>query len=296
MTPPPAPHAAATDPNAPERYGPLSFDGIRELDSNPPRVWTVIYVTCFLAALVVLGAYPAIPFLSGGNSRGMLQWSSRADLERSVRAAEKAAPPIQARFEAASLEAAEADPELRGYAIAAASATFGQNCAGCHGREGKGNLAFPNLTDKDWLWGGTREAIEHTLHVGIRWAGSADTRQSQMPSFGRDKLLPREQIIDLVEYVRSLSGTEHKAAAAARAAPVFAESCAGCHGAEGRGNQEVGAPNLSDQTWLYGGSRQQVHDSIYNAHAGVMPAFAGRLSDDAIRKLVILVRSWDGGE
>lgn len=296
MTPPPAPPAAAADPNAPERHGPLSFDGIRELDSNPPRVWTVVYLTCFIAALGVLVAYPAIPFLSGDSSRGVFNWSSRAALERSVQGAEKAVPGIQTRFEQASLEVAEQDPELRAYAVAAASATFGQNCAGCHGREGRGNLGFPNLTDKDWLWGGTREAIEHTLHVGIRWPGSEEARQSQMPSFGRDKLLPRDQIVDLVEYVRSLSGTEHQAAPAARAAPVFAESCAGCHGAEGRGNQEVGAPNLSDQTWLYGGSRNEVYDSIYNAHSGVMPAFASRLSDDSIRKLVILVRSWGGGE
>lgn len=299
VPPPAAPHvaaAAAQNPAAPERHGPLSFDGIRELDSNPPRVWTVVYITTFLAALLLVAAYPAIPFLSGSNSRGVFHWSSRAALERSVQGAEKAVPPMQARFEQASLETAEADPDLRAYALAAATATFGQNCAACHGREGTGNLGFPNLSDKDWLWGGTREAIEHTLQVGIRWPGSENTRQSQMPSFGKAGLLPREQIIDLVDYVRSLSGAEHRADAAARAAPLFAENCAGCHGAEGRGNQEVGAPNLTDQTWLYGGSREQIYDSIYNAHSGVMPAFANRLGDDAIRKLVIYVRSFGGGE
>lgn len=297
--PDPASGAPQVDPDAPERHGPLSFDGIRELDSNPPRVWTVIYLTTFLAALWVVVAYPSIPWLSHGGPDGrvgLLGWSSRADLSAAAERAATQEPTIQVRFEQASYANIEADPALRTYGVAAGAAAFGTNCASCHGRSGKGNLGFPNLTDRDWLWGGTPEAIEHTLHVGIRWPGSEEARTSQMPAFGRLGVLQRPQILDMVQHVWSLSGMPHDAAAAARAAPLFAENCASCHGERGQGNQEVGAPNLSDPTWLYGGSLDAVYESIHDARSGVMPVFGGRLDQDTIRKLVIYVRSFGGGE
>ena len=222
-----APNASSPDvnPHAPERHGPLSFDGIRELDSNPPRFWTVVYITTAVAALGLLVAYPAIPFLSGA-SHGVFQWSSRASLVAATQKADANSTTIQARFEQASIEQAEADPLLKDYALAAGRAAFGENCAGCHGREGRGGPGFPNLADKDWLWGGSIEAVQHTLQVGIRWPGSEDARASQMPAFGEQHILERAQVIDLVDYVRSLSGMQHDAAAAARAAGTFADNCA----------------------------------------------------------------------
>jgi len=117
-----------------------------------------------------------------------------------------------------------------------------------------------------------------------------------MPAFGVQSILQRAQIQDLVDYVRSLSGGSHDAAAAARAAGTFAENCAACHGPAGQGNQELGAPNLADQTWLYGGSREDIYHTIWFARAGVMPAFRQRLPDDTIRKLVVYVRAFGGGE
>lgn len=294
-TPPAGPTPPEIDPNAAERHTLPSFDGIREMDSNPPRVWTVVYITTAIAALGLIVAYPAIPFFSG-ETKGVFGWSSRTELERSVQRTEAAPPGIQARFEQASLEEAEADPALRAYAIAAGHAAFGQNCSACHGRQGQGAVAFPVLSDKDWLWGGTREAILHTLNVGIRWPGVDETRQNQMPAFGKDGVLQRQQISELVDYVRGLSGAPHDPAAAARGAPLFAENCVACHGEDGRGNQELGAPNLTDNVWLYGGTREAIYESIYHSRAGVMPSFAGRLSEDTLRKLVIYVRSFGGGE
>lgn len=297
--PDPATHAPQVDPDAPERHGPLSFDGIRELDSSPPRVWTVIYVTTFLASLWLVVAYPSIPWLSHGGPDGrvgLLGWSSRAELSAAAEQAATAEPTIQTRFEQAGIAEIEADPTLRSYGIAAGAAAFGTNCAACHGRDGRGNIGFPNLTDQDWLWGGTPEAIEHTLKVGIRWPGSEEARNSQMPAFGRLGALQRPQIQDLVHYVRSLSATPHDAAAAERAAPLFAENCASCHGERGQGNQDLGAPNLSDQTWLYGGSAAAITETLHASRAGVMPAFSGRLDEDTIRKLVVYVRSLGGGE
>lgn len=297
MTPlDPANAAATVDPLAPERHGPLSFDGIRELDSRPPRVWTAIYVITVAAAVWLLVAYPAIPWLSHRGADGLLGWGSRAALVTASERATTQEPTIQTRFAQADFAIIEADPALLAYGVAAGASAFGTHCAGCHGRDGLGNAGFPNLRDRDWLWGGTAAAIEHTIQVGIRWPGNDDTRVSQMPAFGKLGVLDRAQIVDLTEYVRGLSGAEHDAAAAGRAAPVFAENCAACHGEAGLGNQELGSPNLTDQVWLYGGSRAALHETIHNARAGVMPALGARLDADTIRKLVIYVRHFGGGE
>ena len=117
-----------------------------------------------------------------------------------------------------------------------------------------------------------------------------------MPAFGRLGALDRAQISDMVHHVWSLSGTPHDAAAAERAAPLYAENCASCHGEKGEGNQDAGAPNLSDRVWLYGGSQAAIRETIHASRAGVMPVFGGRLDDDTIRKLVVYVRSLGGAE
>jgi cytochrome c oxidase cbb3-type subunit 3 len=208
-----------------------------------------------------------------------------------VELAEANAPAIAKRFAAANWAEIEADPELRAYGAAAGRGLFGQNCAACHGADGRGATGFPNLADRDWLWGGDPEAIEHTIRVGIRWPGSDETRTSMMPAFGAQKQLERSQIRDMVDWLRAASGQEHDAAAAQRATPLFAENCAACHGENGKGNPEVGAPNLTDGIWLYGGDRAKLYESLWHGRGGVMPAFGGRLSDDMIRKVVLHVRS-----
>lgn len=297
MSPPDTAGGPATgNPHAPERHGPLSFDGIRELDSRPPRMWTAIYGITIAAAIWLIVAYPAIPWLTHGGADGLLGWGSRAALVTASERATTQEPSVQARFAQADFAAIEADPALRAYAVAAGASAFGTHCAGCHGRGGLGNAGFPNLRDRDWLWGGTAAAIEHTIQVGIRWPGTDATRTSQMPAFGKLGVLDRAQILDLTEYVRGLSGAEHDAAAAGRAAPVFAENCVACHGEAGLGNQELGSPNLADQVWLYGGTRAALYETIHNARAGIMPALGGRLDADTIRKLVVYVRQFGGGE
>lgn len=283
------------DPLAPERHGPMTFDGIREMDTNPPRLWTVFYITTVLAALALLVAYPSIPFLSAAVP-SVFPATSRANLITASAKADASAPDLQSRFERASIQQAEADPALRAYATAAGHAVYGENCAACHGRNGRGSAGYPNLADKDWLWGGSVEAIEHTLKVGVRWPGSTDTRVSEMPAFGAQRILERGQVSDLVDYVRSLSGAAHDATAASRAGETYATNCAACHGAAGRGNAELGAPNLTDTAWLYGGSREAIYDSIWNSRAGTMPAIGQRMPEDTIRKLVIYVRGFGGGE
>jgi cytochrome c oxidase cbb3-type subunit 3 len=202
------------DPHSPLRNALPTFDGIRELDSSPPRVWTYIYLLTFLSSLWLWVAYPAWPWF-GGATPGILGWNARSDLPRAAEAAEANAPAIARRFALASWEEIAADPALQAYGAAAGRGAYGQLCAPCHGVGGQGALGFPNLTDRDWLWGGEQDDIEQTLRHGIRWPGNYDTRSSQMPAFGEQKLLERQQIVDLVEWVRATSGQEHNAEAAA---------------------------------------------------------------------------------
>jgi cytochrome c oxidase cbb3-type subunit 3 len=281
------------DPHSPLRHTLPTFDGIRELDSSPPRPWTYIYLLTFFATIWIWLAYPAWPWF-GGPTRGILGWNSRGDLPVVVERAEASAPEVAKRFAAASWEEIEADPALRAYGAAAGRGLFGQNCAPCHGRDGRGASGFPNLSDADWLWGGEPEAIEQTLRHGIRWTEDEETRISQMPAFGAQRMLERPQVSDMIEHVLALSGQEHDAAAADRARSVFAESCASCHGEDARGNAAVGAPNLTDDVWLYGGDRAALRQTVSQGRGGVMPAFGGRLSDDMIRKLVLHVRALSG--
>jgi cytochrome c oxidase cbb3-type subunit 3 len=171
-------------------------------------------------------------------------------------------------------------------------------CAQCHGSgaagvQGKG---YPNLTDNDWLWGGDMEQIYLTINHGIRNTTDPDARYSEMPKFGADGLLEDAQISEVVEYVLQISGQEHDAALATAGATVFAENCAACHAENGAGMRDLGAPALNDAIWLYGGDRETIHTSVYGARYGVMPAWAGRLSEDEVRAVATYVHSLGGGE
>jgi len=195
----------------------------------------------------------------------------------------------------ASLEQIEKNPELQAYAQQVGQSVFGDNCATCHGIGGTGGTGYPNLRDDVWIWGGTLQDIQHTLQVGVR-ADHAQTRMSQMPAFGRDELLPPAAISDMTEYVVKLSGRPADTAAVARAAPVFATQCVACHGADGRGIQALGAPNLTDADWLYGSDREAISGQIYAGRGGVMPAWGGRLSPETIKALTVYVHANAGGQ
>ena len=151
------------------------------------------------------------------------------------------------------------------------------NCAPCHGLGGAGPRVYPTLADDDWLWGGTLEQIDYTIHHGIRNGVDPDARDNQMPAFGADGILTRPQIEDVAQHVLSLTGRATDQAAAGRGAELFAENCAACHGDAGQGNKEVGAPALNDAIWLYGGSLQQIEAQVTRPRHGVMPTWQGRL-------------------
>ena len=169
---------------------------------------------------------------------------------------------------------------------------FRDNCAACHGRDATGQKGFPDLTDSHWLWSGTPEEIEYTLRVGIN-SSDDDTRYAQMPAFGRDEMLEKSEISDVIDYVSSLSGQPHNRDAALRGQDIFADNCASCHGDGAAGGMENGAPDLTDAAWIYGGTRGDLEKTLKHGRAGVMPAWTGRLSDAEIRQLTLYVL-WQG--
>jgi cytochrome c oxidase cbb3-type subunit 3 len=271
------------------------WDGIKELNTPLPRWWLWTFYATVVWAIGYMILYPAIPLVSS-NTKGVLGYSSRGAVEEAIGAAKAAQGEWLQKISASSLEDIVKDDGLLQFARAGGAAAFKVNCVQCHGSGAAGSPGYPNLNDDDWLWGGTLEQIHTTLQNGVRYSLNSDTRDSQMPAFGADAILTPEQVSDVANYVVSLSGGESDAAAAARGQPVFAENCAACHGEKGEGNKDVGAPNLSDGIWLYGGDVKAVTAQVQRPRHGVMPAWSGRLDETTIKQLAVYVYSLGGGE
>jgi cytochrome c oxidase cbb3-type subunit 3 len=270
------------------------WDGIKELDTPMPRWWLWTFYATIVWGVIYTLLMPAWPMVSGATA-GLLGYSSRGEVARQMEAARAAAGPMDERLLALDLAAVEEDPELLRYATAGGAAVFRNYCSPCHGAGAAGVTGrYPNLLDDDWLWGGALADIHQTVTHGIRFEGDEETRFSQMPAFG-DFLEPAE-VDGLVEYVLSLSGATHDAAAAEAHAQSFADNCAACHGADGTGDRAQGAPDLTDGIWLYGSDPATIRTSIARARYGVMPAFAGRLAPADIAKVAVYVHSLGGGE
>lgn len=270
------------------------WDGIKELDTPMPRWWLGLFWATIVWAIGYWVVYPAWPGLTG-YTRGILNHSQRDEVTANVAALKASRAAHEQALAKASLTEIQRDPDLLEFAMAEGRAGFGDNCVPCHGAGGQGARGYPNLNDDVWLWGGKLEDIQHTIATGVR-STATDTRQSQMPAFGRDGILKPAQIDDLTEYVVHLSSRPANDTQVARAAKLFQENCAVCHGAQGRGDRKIGAPNLTDNEWLYGSRREDIHDQIWNGHGGVMPTWAGRLTPEEIKSLAIFVHSLGGGE
>lgn len=270
------------------------WDGIKELDTPMPRWWLwTLYATIVWGVIYTI-LFPAWPLVSGATP-GLLGYSSRGTVAADIERQRNANADLEARLASADLSTIENDPELLQFATSGGAAVFRNYCAPCHGAGAGGVVGrYPNLLDDDWLWGGTAADIQQTVTHGIRYDADTDTRFSQMPAFG--EMLEPEQIDQLAEYVLSISGQEHDAALAEAGAPLFAENCAACHGEDGAGGRDFGAPNLTDGIWLYGSDREIVHTSIDKARFGIMPAFGGRLAPEDIAKVAVFVHTLGGGE
>jgi cytochrome c oxidase cbb3-type subunit 3 len=273
------------------------WDGIEELNNPLPRWWLWTFYATILWALIYTILFPAWPLISGATP-GVLGFSTRANVAAEIARFEAANAPMRDRLVAADLAAIKDDPELLQFATSAGAAVFRTNCSQCHGSGAAGVQAsgYPNLLDDDWIWGGTMEDIHTTIAHGIRNTTDDQARYSQMPAFGVDGLLEEPQIDAVVQHVLAISGQEHDAALAAEGATVFAENCAACHTEAGTGDRALGAPNLTDAIWLYGGTAADLTYTVTNSRFGVMPNWNTRLSEADIRAVALYVHGLGGGE
>ena len=270
------------------------WDGIKELNNPLPRWWVWTFYATIAWSLGYTIAYPAWPMLRSA-THGVLGYSSRADVKSELAAASEAQAGFVAAIKAKPVAEIAADDKLREFAVSAGGAAFKVNCVQCHGSGAQGSKGFPNLNDDDWLWGGNIDQIYQTITHGIRFAGDDATRFSEMPPFG--DVLDAKQLGDITAFVLSLSGGEGDAAAVAAGAKLFADNnCASCHGENGKGNRDVGAPNLTDAIWFYGSDPAAITAQIKSPRHGVMPAWGTRLGDATVKELAVFVHSLGGGE
>ncbi|MEQ1716723.1 MAG: cytochrome-c oxidase, cbb3-type subunit III [Hyphomicrobium sp.] len=271
------------------------WDGdLKELNKPLPRWWLLTFYACTLWAVGYWVAYPAWPTLNG-YTKGMLGYSQRQAVTEQVANAQLAQSEFRTGVEKTALADIAKNPEILRFASASGAAAFASNCSPCHGRGAQGASGYPNLNDDDWIWGGKIEDIEKTIQHGIR-SDAKDTRSSAMPRFGLDKILDEKQIGDTAEYVLSLTGKSTDKEAAGRGAATFAEQCSVCHGEQAIGNQELGAPNLADAIWLYGGEKTDVVQTITTGRGGMMPQWTNRLDAVTIKSLAVYVHGLGGGK
>ncbi|HWI12468.1 MAG TPA: cytochrome-c oxidase, cbb3-type subunit III [Burkholderiaceae bacterium] len=242
-----------------------------EMNNPLPRWWMWLFILTVVFAFAYVAMFPGL-----GSFAGRLNWSSANQLEADKQAAALQTAPIYAAFK--SLPAAELSHNPKAMAIG--ERLFSNNCAACHGSDARGSKGFPNLTDNDWLHGGTPEKIEETITQG---------RVGMMPPMAAAVGTP-EDVRNVANYVLSLSGSPHNAIAAAAGRAKFTV-CAACHGADGKGNQALGAPNLTDKIWLHGWGEDAIVAMVTQGKTNTMPAQHGRLTPDQIHVLATYVWS-----
>lgn len=271
------------------------WDGIEELDTPMPRWWLIVFYATIVFAIGYTIAYPAWPMLHRATG-GLLGWSSHEQLAKEMSASDTQKAPVRAALARIPIERLPADSPLMQAAIAGGAAAFRVHCVQCHGAGAAGAKGYPNLNDDDWLFGGDLKTLVQTITHGSRSPGDDETHATMMPAFGRDGILKPEEVQDVVSFVRAKARLEAPSASARRGAAVFAANCTACHGVDGKGSRALGAPNLTDDIWLYGSDRDTLTQTIDNARAGVMPAWGGRLDPVTIKMLAAYVHSLGGGE
>lgn len=236
----------------PDKTGHVWDEDLDEYNNPLPMWWIGLFWITIAFSLAYLWFYPGL-----GSYSGALKWSSAAEYQEEVKVAEEKYGPLYAKFASVDLKQLAADPEAR----VVGQRLFVNYCSQCHASDARGGKGFPNLADHDWLYGGEPDAIKASILEG---------RRGTMPAMGA-ALGGEGGAKDVANYVRSLSGLAHDQAAATRGKPGFA-ACAACHGADGGGNLALGAPNLTDGVWLYGGSESTIVETIMKGRANVMPA------------------------
>lgn len=256
------------------------WNGIKELNTPVPRL---VYFFLILTALYSLGYWVLMPAwpIRVTYTKGLLGLDQRNTVRDSLKQAELGRSQWTAKIEAESYTTIQADPRLMNIVRRTGRTLFGDNCAACHGFDAKGGPGYPNLTTSSWLWGGDPAAIAETIRVGIN-SSHPDTRMSQMPAFGHDQMIPAADVDNVVAYVRTLSNPssvkDAKPGQIEAGKAVFAANCVACHGDDGKGKMDLGAPNLTDRSWIYGGDKQSIVDTVWSGRQGRMPTWEKRLS------------------
>ncbi|MYM63189.1 cytochrome-c oxidase, cbb3-type subunit III [Pseudomaricurvus sp. HS19] len=250
------------------------YDGIEEYDNPLPKWWFQMFLLTFIFGFIYLALYPGL-----GTWKGLLGWTSHNQLEREQQKAQEQYGEIFAGFAAMPIEEVAQDPR----ALKMGVRLFANNCAVCHGADASGSYGFPNLTDADWLYGGSAEQIKQSITFG---------RNGFMPPQG--PVIGEEGVVAAAEYVLQISGNDHDQVLAEKGQQIFAQTCAACHGADGKGSHLVGAPNLTDSTWLYSKGdpaelRSEIRHSVREGRTNQMPAQQEKLREDKIHLLAAYV-------
>ncbi|MCM8558219.1 cytochrome-c oxidase, cbb3-type subunit III [Sphingomicrobium sediminis] len=289
-----AEHKEIDQPTGTEKVG-HEWDGIEELDTPMPRWWLwTLYATIVWGVAYTI-AYPAWPMIEKA-SDGLLGWSSRGDLHADLAAEEERRAPMTRAIAQIPIERLPEDSELLRFAVEGGRSAYKVNCVQCHGSGAAGFPGYPNLNDDDWLWGGDLQAIHQTLEHGIREPGNRESRYSEMPAFGELGILNRDEMNDVVSFVRVMSGQDSASNASRRGQAIYDIQCSSCHGADGTGNRDLGAPNLTDSIWLYGGDRESLYRTVDQSRYGIMPSWGNRLDPVTVKMLAAYVHSLGGGE
>jgi cytochrome c oxidase cbb3-type subunit 3 len=250
-------------------------EDLRELNNPLPRWWMGLFVITVVFSVAYLFLYPGL-----GSFGGSLKWTSTGQYEAEEAKARAALTTLYARFTAMDEKQLAADEQAMGIG----ERLFVNNCAACHGSDARGSKGFPNLTDADWLWGGTFADIQKTI---------AEGRTGAMPPMG-DAIGGGENVRNVAHYVLSLSGSPHDSVAAQLGRGKFA-ACAACHGMDGKGNPALGAPNLTDKVWLHGWGEEAIAAIVNGGKTNQMPAHANRLTPEQVRVLAAYVWRFSNG-
>jgi len=247
------------------------YDGIEEYDNPLPAWWMNMFIISIIFSIAYLIAYPGM-----GNFKGMLGWTQIGQYEKEMAAAEEDFLRGYDAFLDKTVEGLAADSK----AVKMGQRLFSNNCSVCHGADAGGTLGYPNLRDKDWLWGGSGEQIKQSITMG---------RMAAMPAWGT--ALGEERIHAVSRYVKALSEQQQDDPAVADGKVIFDMFCTACHGANGEGSIYLGAPNLANGIWLYGGSTEKISESVRNGRFGQMPAYGQHLSEERIQLISAYVYS-----